>query len=644
MIHSFGELRGLDSLPAPRRLEIVPYVIAKMHRYAPEPGNPFRTGSESDLSGGLDLKYGLSTNLTLDLTANPDFSQVDADPSEINLTTVETFHSERRPFFLEGKDVFSFPLDDDLAFYTRRIGAAPRLSAPAGVMHDSPEATRILASAKLTGTTNTGLTVGVLDAALDRVAARTYGPDGFRRVTIEPRSNDAVVRLQQEVAHGNAFIGTILSSTSRTGSDDELQTLSRRSLLAGADATGYWADRTYFAEGKILATRIEGSTRAISHLMEEPEHNYQRPDADYLSFDSSATRLKGNAGLVRAGRGTGMWRGNGFVSWRSPGVDFNDLGYMQTADVITPGVQAEYFSAAAGKWLRRRDVKLKLTAPYDYGHEALGQNAYLQGEIATLSGAYLWSRVGLEHAPLDTHVLRGGPALRLADRYPVDLYAETEGGKTLQGRANLGASTAADGARSLRFAPGVTWKPINQVESSLTIDYTDNRDPTQYAGTTRVNGAPVYLLARLQQHVLSTTLRVSANFTPTLSLSYYGGPFATTGRYSDFKTVEHPRAGSLAQRFAALPLTRTAGGAYVGSYRGAPITAENPNFDWREFKSNLVFRWEYRPGSSLYCVWSQYRSDVANIGGFAPLPQYRQLYATHPDNTLLVKLSYWFSL
>jgi hypothetical protein len=418
MLYSFGELRGLRDLPAPRRLEIAPYVVAKARRYAPEPGNPYRNGRDSSVEGGLDVKYGLGSNLTFDLTVNPDFSQVDADPSEINLTTVETFLTERRPFFLEGKDIFEIKLDDDYAFYTRRIGDAPSLSPPGDGMHDAPGSNRILGAAKLTGHTQSGLTVGVLHAVVDRTTTQVLDSRGVRSFTLEPAANDTVVRLQQSFDEGNTQLGTIFSSCLRGGPDDELQTLPRRAFMAGVDGTRYFDQRSYIIEGRVLATEVDGSAQAIAALMTNPTHNYQRPDASYLEVDNNARHLTGNAGFLRAGRVTGLWRYNGFVSWRSPGVDFNDLGYMQVADFVAPGAQLEYYDASAGSLLRRRDMRLKFTRPQNYGGEQLGRNVYLESELWTLSGAYLWSKFGAETAPLDMHVLRGGPALRLANRYP----------------------------------------------------------------------------------------------------------------------------------------------------------------------------------------------------------------------------------
>jgi len=643
-LYSFGEIRGIRDLPVSRRLEVTPYVIGKVRRYESEPGNPYRNGHDSSVDGGLDVKYGLGSNLTLDLTVNPDFSQVDADPSEINLTTVETFLTERRPLFLEGQDIFEAKLDDDYAFYTRRIGDAPSLSPPGGSLHDAPEFNRILGAAKLTGHTPSGLTVGLLHAVVDRTKTQVLDSQGVRSVTVEPPTNDTVVRLQQSFDGGNTRIGTIFSSCLRSGSEDELQTLARRAFMAGADAAQYFDNRTYLIEGRVLATKLSGSSQAMVALMQAPTHNYQRTDADYLEVDAGARSLSGDAGYLKAGRVAGLWRYNGFVSWRSPGVDFNDLGYMQVADFIAPGAQFQYYNATAGALLRRRDLRLKFTRPQNYGREQLGRNVYLESEFSTLSGAYLSAKFGAETSQLDTHILRGGPALRLANRYPIKVYFETDGGKRLQYKLDAGATTSSNNSQMLRAEPGIVWKLGGRLKMGLSVGYERERETEQYAGVATGGTAPVYFMGHFDQHMISSTLRVNFNFSPALSLSYYGGPFAAVGCYSSFKAVADPRASDEGRRYESVALNSIGDGLLRGDYRGDTLRLNNPDFNWREFKSNLVLRWEYKAGSSIYCVWSQYRSDTRDSEGFTPSSQFERLFSTHPDNTLLLKFSYWFSI
>ena len=379
--------------------------------------------------------------------------------------------------------------------------------------------------------------------------------------------------------------------------------------------------------------------------MGSPVHNYQRPDADYLGVDPDAERLSGHAGYLRAGSVAGLWRYQGFVSWRSPGVDFNELGYLQVADFISPGMLVQYYNATAGSLLRRRDVRLKFTEPQDFGGTQLGRNLTLETELVSMAGAYLYARVDANTVTLDPHVLRGGPALRIADRFPLRFHFETDGSKPVQLQMTGFAMPMTErGSSDLYGEPGVVWKLGGRLRTALSVGYEHNLQPTQYAGTATGAAAPVYLVGHLDQYVLSSTLRVTMNFSPTLSLSYYGGPFATTGRYDGFKVVTNPRAARTADRFAPVDLRDTGTGNLRGAYQETAIEMANPDFNWREFKSNLVLRWEYRAGSFLYCVWSQYRSDAADIGGFSGGSQYRQLFAARPDNTFLLKVSYWFTL
>ena len=487
--------------------------------------------------------------------------------------------------------------------------------------------------------------MGLLHAVVDRTTTQIVDAQGARRVTVEPPTNDSVVRLQQDFDNGNTRVGAIFSSCLRGGPEDELQTLPQRAFMFGADATQYFGNRTYAIEGRVLGTEVKGSSQAIMALMQNPTHNYGRPDADYIELSSDARRLSGNAGYLKAGRTAGLWRYNGFVSWRSPGVDFNDLGYMQVADFISRGAQLQYYDATAGTMLRRRDLRLKFTQPQNYGGERLGRKVYLENEFSTLSGAYLWTKFGAETGRLDTHVLRGGPALRLADYFPAKFYIETDGGKKLQYKLDAEASTTAEsGSWYLHCEPGVVWKQGGRLKTSLSVGYNRNLQPTQYAGAATGAAVPVPIMGHLDQHVFYSTLKVNMNFSPSLSLSYYGGPFASTGRYDDFKAVTDPRATDKEKRYAGLSMQPMNDGSLLGSYRGDQLRMGNPDFNWREFKSNLVLRWEYRAGSFFYCVWSQYRSDAADIGGFAPASQYERLFSAHPDNTLLLKFSYWFSI
>ncbi|HVU25326.1 MAG TPA: DUF5916 domain-containing protein [Opitutus sp.] len=643
-VRAFGELRGITDLPPSRRIEVLPYAVVKLESLEREPANPYRRGDTTGVTGGLDAKVGVSSDFTLDLTVNPDFGQVEADPSEINLTTVETFFAEKRPFCIEGKAMFDFGLDDDLPFYSRRIGAAPSL-APAGPgFVDLPAAVRILTAEKITGRTAGGFSLGALHALTSREDARITTADGVeRRQLAEPQTHAIVVRAQNDFAGGDTLVGGIFTATLRAGNETKIAPLPRQAVTGGLDLTQYWNDRAYFFEARSLMTRIAGAPAAITGLMRDFVHNYQRPDADYLAVDPSARSLEGNAGHVRSGKGSGRWRFFGDVSWRSPGVDFNDLGYLATADFVRAAAQVEYFSAEPGAALRRRDVWLRATSTRDYGGEILEHELRLGTEFAGLNNWILSTDLRMQAERLDTRVLRGGPALQRPVRVPVWVYFQSDGGRSTQVKFNGGGSVAADGSHYWQVGPEVMHRFGDRLRVGVEVDYTENKAESMYAGQADAATATHYLMGRMEQRTLSSELRVQANFSPTLSLSYYAGPYASTGRFNRFKEVVAPRAARDDDRFAWIAAQKTADG-YEATNGTETFSFADPDFHWRELKSNLVLRWEFRPGSAVYAVWSQHRADARDTGAFDGTGEYRRLLEAHPDNTLLVKVSYWFSI
>jgi len=328
LVSQFGELTGLDGLAEPGDLEVTPYLVTKNVQGAPSSGYD----RDQQVSIGGDLKYQLSSNLLLNATANPDFGQVDADPSQLNLSAFETFFSERRPFFVEGKGLFTFNVNcvvvldcntGEGLFYSRRIGRSPQL---ADVYDDSTaeQATRILGAAKLTARFDNGLSLGMMDAVTDRVG----GTDG---VTLEPRANYAVVRANQDYADGNGSVGFIFTGVNRQTDSSSSPYLHTSAYAGGLDARRRFLG-DYEVSGSFDASRVAGSPAAIALTQEDPVHLYQRPDGP-LTFDSTHTSLSGTNVEVRAAKVGGK-----LLQWetayqrRSPGFEINDLGFLRQAD------------------------------------------------------------------------------------------------------------------------------------------------------------------------------------------------------------------------------------------------------------------------------------------------------------------------
>jgi hypothetical protein len=650
LVYSFGELQGIRDLPPSRRIELLPYVLGKYANTAKEPDNPYRQGTKTDFEGGLDAKIGLASNLTADLTVNPDFGQVEADPSEINLTTYETFFAEKRPFFLEGKNIFDYGINDDVMFYSRRIGRAPAYDPPTSGFKDSPTSTQILGAAKLTGKTPAGLSVGVVQGFTDREVADISENGIERHQAVEPMTSYTVARVQQDIDKGVTQVGGIFTATARSLHDDALNFLPRNAYTGGLDVLHYWSDRTYFLKLQGAGSRVDGSPTAIRSLMLNPVHNYQRPDATHLGVEDGATHLDGTGGAIRIGKdNNGLWRYYANVDWRSPGLELNDLGYLKTADVLRQSAQLQYFDTTSGRLLRRRDLRLVETGTHDFSGKKLQQEIEFHGELTTNSKWWFSSELHWVSDLLDTRVLRGGPAVRTPGHTSLWLAAQTDSSKTRQFELEFTKARSFEGhSQYTEIAPRFTARLHNIVNLEARVSYVRDVEDFQYVGTaTTAAGASRYVMGQINQHTLSTTVRVDVNLSPELSLSYYGSPFVSTGRFAGFKLVTDPRAARYEDRFRRLDADTTynpARNSYGVNDPAGAFTFANPNFSWRELKSNLVLRWEYQAGSTAYLVWSQNRGSGDFLGEFSAGSEYRRLFQAHPDNTFLVKFSYWFAL
>jgi hypothetical protein len=649
LVYSFGELHGIRDLPPSRRIELLPYVLGKYATSAKEAGNPYRQGAETDFAAGLDAKVGLASNFTMDLTVNPDFGQVEADPSLVNLTTYETFFEEKRPFFLEGKNIFEYGINDDLLFYSRRIGHAPAFYPPTSGFEKVPTATRILSAAKLTGKTPEGLSVGVIESVTDREVARITENGVERRQTVEPLTNYAVARIQQDIDKGRTVVGGIVSATRRNLAGDTAEFFTRNAYTGGLDVLHYWSDRTYYLDFRAVGSRMEGSPAAMEALQENSVHNYQRPDATHLGVDPEARRLEGTGGQLKVGKSSnGNWRYYGSVDWRSPGLELNDLGYLMTADQIRQSAQLQYVDTKVGGFHRRYDVELTQTNTFDFGGDPLQHKMQLTSNLMTVGNWNFWGEADYYSDLLDTRVLRGGPALLTPGYANLWVGGQTDGSKKQIFRLEIGRTASFDGhSRYTAIVPRFSARLLDFINFDARISYTRDVEDFQYAATATAAGANRYVMGRMDQQTLSTTLRLDVNLTPELSLTYYGSPFVSTGRFAGFKLVTDPRAAKYEDRFRrldAVAVRDATSNTYQVSDPDGSFAFANPDFSWRELKSNLVLRWEYKAGSTVYVVWTQNRANADFFGDFSAGSEYRRLFKAHPDNTFLIKFSYWFSI
>ena len=649
ILYLFGELQGIKGLPKSRRIEIMPYVSGKFNTFKAEPKNPFGDKGRNWAGNiGLDAKIGLASNFTVDLTVNPDFGQVESDPSVMNLSAFETFYDEKRPFFLEGKNIFSFDFDNSSLFYSRRIGHTPSFypSLDNNEFMKYPDNTSILGAAKVSGKTSKGLSIGILQSLTASEDARIDSLGKRKNINVEPITNYSVFRVQQDFHQGNTVLGGIFTSTNRFINTPQLKFMNRNAYTGGIDFLHQWHDKEYYLDAKLVASSITGSREAMTNLQQSSARYYQRPDIQYARLDTTSNRLSGYGGDVKIGKGSkGLWRYSTELIWRSPGLDLNDMGFMQMADVIKQKNSVYCFVNKQVSMFRTYNFTLSETNNWDFGLNYLSSNANLNGYFEFLNKWALSTTVSYTTQALDTRILRGGSAMLLPEIWDQSLYVKTDPSAKICFELNTELSTS--GCRSAQYysvQPSLKYTPINTLKLSASFNYSGNRNDLQYITTTGSNNGQRYILGKIDQKTLGITFRVDYNITPELSIQYYGSPYATVGKYSNFKRVTNYRANNYPDRFAGLTSTLNSSNTYEVSENNNNYTFSNPDFNFSQFRSNLVFRWEYRPGSQFYLVWSQDRTEFSQLGSQSLKDGMSGIKGIFPNNIILAKFNYWFSI
>ncbi len=622
-VSQWGEVSGFEGIASPRRLEVLPYSVATN---APRPvGNAFER--KQTIAFGADIKYGVTSNLTLDGTVNPDFGQVEADPAVLNLSAFEQFFQERRPFFLEGAGIFNFAGQGNgngsgSLFYSRRIGRSPQLSGTYWDQ-DNPQNSTIIGAAKLTGRTAGGLNVGFLNAY-------TQQETGAQGRTIEPATNYLVTRLSQDLRDGNSGVGMMLTATNRFLDADSRAYLRESAYAFGVDARHRFWRNNYQVSGSAVLSRVGGSATSILATQRNAVHQYQRPDSR-LEVDPDATSMRGHRLNVGIGKtGGGVTRFQTGITETSAGYEINDAGFLSRADMRSNGNWYGLQFMKPTKYYRRLFVNLNQWN--DWNTEGLhlnsGANINVNGELPNQWWFWTGFNVNALGASYDDRAARGGPALRRNLRQNMWFGFESDGRKpvsfVLQG---YGVFPDVSESSEWGIDPSINMRMASSVQASVGLHLSAGTYDNQWYGNFTDGTGTHYTFARLQQRTSSVTARVDYTMTPTLSLQLYAQPFITAGDFTDHRELADPRAAKYADRFQP--------------YLGAPL--EDLNF--KQFRSNTVLRWEYRPGSVLFLVWQQGRGQGdRNLGDFDIGRDYADLFRARPDNTLLIKGSYWFSM
>ena len=657
-VSHYGELRGVAPTTSARRLEVVPYTLGRVTRAPGEAANPFHRRMQPTAALGADVKAGVGP-FTITAAINPDFGQVEADPSEVNLTSIETFLQEKRPFFVEGVDLFDFELGyffgSEKLFYSRRIGRRPQASVPGDPAYvDEPDVTTILAAAKLTGRTARGWSVGLLDAVTGEENARLDGDPGVpSRVPVEPMTNYTVARVMRDFNEGRTVLGGIGTAMHR-----RLNGVASFSDLRSAAYTGGVDLRHRFGTGGqyqlntyVLGSHVQGSATSIDETQRSSARYFQRPDASHLDYDPSRTSLSGAGAFTEIWKSGGSWRWGASGRVVTPGFEANDIGYQPGADFASHSSWIGYESYRQTRHFRRWWWYLNTLGWWNTAGERQGLRFFINSEAELPNGVGMFLKLQHDLPGLSPTELRGGPSLFRPARSLVATEVSTNNARRVSGWLNVTASREANGgARSLRVQPNVTVRPSSQLQLTMAPAITWMRNPWQYVDDPEEEGTPHWIVARLGQRTASLTTRLSYTFTPDLSLQLYAQPFVSGGSYRDFKEVANARAADAAGRFRAIAMEsppNARSGSYVVDLNrngGETSSFEDPNFSARQFTSSAVLRWEYRPGSTLFVAWSQARDAGDPVSPFQLGRDVRRLFGERPTNAVLVKVSYWMGL
>jgi hypothetical protein len=658
----FGELGGLRGIAAPRRLEVVPYAVGSVTRAPVEPGDPLHSASTSAGSFGADVQYGLTSDLTLTATLHPDFGQVEADPSLVNLTGAEAFLVEQRPFFVEGSDIFRTPLagspwafGEQHLFYSRRIGRAPQLGVPDDATYeDVPPATTLLGAMKLSGKTAGGWSVGLLDAVTAEERATYIDGRGARTVmTAEPLTNYAMARAIRDFRAGTSAVGGAVTATTRRLDDGTARRLRGGAYVGGVDGRHRWGGNDYLAEGSLRGSYVTGSAAAIARTQRGAVHYFQRPDAPHLEYDTTRTSLAGLTADVRVRKmGGGAWRWGVVSSAMTPGFEANDLGFHQSADALSSAGWVGYEGFKPGRRVRGWALYHNAWSQWSTGGERRFSAGNLFGRLDLQSNWQLFGDVRRVVGGLDTRALRGGPALARPGNVGAWLNVVSDARRVVSGALEVDIVREDEGpGRSLWVSPAVTVRPSSGTELALGPSLTRTIGPSQFVDAPTEGPETRHVVGELHQTTAALTLRASYTFTPDLTVQLYAQPFLSAGSFRGLKEVRAPRATRLADRFRRFTsdeLHLVDDGARYEVDRDGDGTAElafdDPDFNVRELQSNAVLRWEYRPGSAVFVVWTQGRDADDDGRPFELGRDARQLLGTRPTNTLLVKFSHWLRL
>jgi hypothetical protein len=663
-VSRFPTLVGIDHVAPSRYFEVLPYVTSRAEFTHAPTGDPFNDGSRTHGDVGGDLRTGLGSSLTLNATVNPDFGQVEVDPAVVNLTDTETFFDEKRPFFVEGNTIYNFGnqgannywgfnWQDPKFFYTRRIGRAPQGDVPSADWSDVPTGTRILGAAKISGKAFGGWSVGTLHAITQKMDAQLQTAGQPWSAEVEPLTYYGVARALRGFHADHEGLGLMSTLAVRHFDDPALRDqLSKASFMAGMDGWKFLDhDKTWVVSGWSSMSHVEGTEAHILSMQQNALHYFQRPDSRYNQVDSTATSLTGFGTRLWLNKQNGRIIANSAFGFTSPRFDVNDMGYQGPAGVINAHSGWGYKWTENGRYKKYSEIIGALYASANFDRDITSLGSWLETDQQFMNNWYWDHSLNFGAETVSDRQTRGGPRMKKPAAVRWNSYGETDGSKRLYYSlsVNLGADEA--GGWSWSAAPTVEWKPVSALLMRVGPSFSHAAVDAQYVGQyvdplASATYGTRYVFANLEQSQVAANITVNWSFTPALSLQMFAQPLVATGKYTGFKELSQPNSYDLLV-YGQNGSTIQSDGVIAdpdGSGPAPPIAIGNQDYHLLSLRGNAVLRWEYRPGSALFLVWTQTRSQDQGAGDFSMSDSFGQLASVKPDNIFLVKVSYYLGL
>lgn len=667
-VSRFATLEGLDGVKPKQRFEARPYFVQKAQFLVHEKEDPFYKRNQYKTSLGADFKIGIGSNLNIDATINPDFGQVEVDPAVLNLSAFESYFEEKRPFFIEGFDLFWFGIGGvnnnwgfnfgwPELFYSRRIGRSPRGSTSDAEYSDYPGETRILGAAKLTGKLNESVSVAALSAVTERTNASIWNNGIKTEEEVEPLTHYGVVRGRKEFNGGDQALGFMFTTVNRDLNNASLkELLAQNAFTYGIDGwTALDENKDYVMSGAFVGSYSSGTKEYIQRLQKSSLRYFQRPDATYATYDSNRTSLSGYYGRVMINKQQGNFYINTALGFASPGFDHNDIGFQFTADRINGHMVLGYRWFEPEGIFRSKHVYASHARTYDFE--------------GNLTSNFLWFRTGgtftnyynftlggnYSFETMNRFLTRGGPLVIQPSEWNAWIFASSDSREKIIVETNATYAKDKIGGVYIDSYLGLTWKPNTQVNFSIGPAYSNNTEYRQWVDNfedeTAVNTYKTrYVFAKIKQHTFSANIRLNWTFTPDLSLQLFMQPFFAVGDYTGFKELAKPRTTDFnyfGENGSIITYDKDNDEYTVdpdGNGNAQSFTFSNPDFNYKSLRGTAVLRWEVLPGSIFYLVWSHNQTNFDDAGNFNFGRDFKSLWNSEGDDIFLAKFSYWLDI